>query len=90
MRDGIKGENEEFQLRQGFYPVSKTVAKIKVSNTVSHCIKVNQTDRGGIGGSHRAGAFEISQRPENPHPLLITPEAIACSPAGLTCHRAAI
>jgi hypothetical protein len=39
-----KGENEEFQLRQRFYPVLETGAKIKISKTVSNWIKVYQSE----------------------------------------------
>ena len=45
-----KGENEEFQLRQRCYPPLETGAKIKVSNTISNCIKV---DKGGHRGFRR-------------------------------------
>jgi hypothetical protein len=43
MRDMRPREKEEFQLRQRFYPVLETGAKIKIPNTVSKYIKVYQS-----------------------------------------------
>jgi RNA polymerase sigma factor (TIGR02999 family) len=47
MKDMGKGENKEIQR---CYPVLETDSRIAISNTESHWIKVDQTDRGGIGG----------------------------------------